>query len=372
VAASTTSSVSDVLTPLVLFGHQVRNAGIPLGPAHIRSFCEAAAELPALDLYWAGRATLIWRAEHVRVYDEIFRSYFGQDVPSMTEPTAEPDQQRVAVAPGVRNHPDASEELPTGTQVGSASTAEVLQEKSFEECGPEEWRELAGLMTSLPELLPRRRTRRYHTGRPGRVDVRRVARAAAETGGEPLVLPRRRRVTEPRPLVFLIDISGSMSDFSRGQLLFAHAVLGCAPDTEAFTFGTRLTRVTPSLGDASVDNALRASAAAVADWDGGTMIGEALADFLRTRRHVASLRRSVVLICSDGLDTGDPELLAEQAGRLRRSVHRVVWLNPLKSDPRYEPLSRGMRAALPHVDHFSSGHSIASLRQVLRDVTADR
>ena len=366
-----TSFVSDVLTPLVRFGHHVRAAGIPVGPAHIRALCEAAAELPAEDLYWAGRATLVSRAEHVSLYDEAFRTYFGKDVSSTSAVPSEPDDVRVAVARGVRHNPDATEEMPTGTQVGSASDSEVLQQKSFEDCAPEEWRELGLLMADLPELLPRRRTRRYHAGRPGRVDVRRVARAAAATGGEPLVLPRRRRVMESRPLVFLIDISGSMSEFSRGQLLFAHAVLARAPDTQVYSFGTRLSCLTLDLRG-TVDDALRASAAAVTDWDGGTKIGEALSDFLRTRRHVASLRRSVVLVCSDGLDTGDPDLLAEQAQRLRRSVHRVVWLNPLKADPRYEPLSRGMRAALPHVDHFSSGHSMASLRQVLAEVRADR
>lgn len=357
----------DVLDPMVDFGHELRAAGISVGPAHIRSFCEAAVELPAEDLYWAGRTTLVARPEHIAVFDEVFRRFFGGEAP--TGVGAPGDPAREVRAPRIRHNPDAAAELLIGTQAGSAGATELLREKSFSACTSEEWRQLVLLMQKSPQLLPRRRTRRYGPGRPGPHHVRRIVRQAAATGGEPIHLPRRRRRTRARPLVFLIDISGSMAEYSRALLLFGHAVLRTTKHAEAFTFGTRLTRVTPVLGGASIDGALKSSAAAVADWDGGTRIGEALRVFLEGHRLTADLRRSVVVICSDGFETGDPRLLAAQARRLQRSVHRVVWLNPLKQSPRYEPTAQGMHAALPFVDHFASGHSLASLEHVLEELS---
>jgi uncharacterized protein with von Willebrand factor type A (vWA) domain len=191
--------------------------------------------------------------------------------------------------------------------------------------------------------------------------VRRVLRSAASTAGEPFTLRERRRRLRVRPLVFLLDVSGSMTDYSRGLVLFAHAVLRSSPNTAVYTFGTQLTDVTTALSSRSLETALDASGALVPDWDGGTRIGDALGAFLAARGRDADTRRAIAVICSDGLDTGDPALLGDQAARLRRTVHRVVWLNPLKEDPQYEPLARGMRAALPHVDVFESGHSVASL-----------
>ena len=168
-----------------------------------------------------------------------------------------------------------------------------------------------------------------------------------------------------RPLIFLLDVSGSMTDYSRGLVLFAHAVLQSNPNTEVYAFGTRLTDVTAALASPSLDTALRYQRLA------RPRLGRWHADRRRARRVPqrprpdADTRRAIAVICSDGLDTGDPALLGEQAARLHRAVHRVVWLNPLKEDPRYEPLARGMRAALPHVDVFESGHSVASLLSVL-------
>jgi uncharacterized protein with von Willebrand factor type A (vWA) domain len=354
--------MNDVVASLVGFGHALRREGVPVGAGRIRTFCEAAAALAPDDLYWAGRASLLWRPEHIAVYDDAFRRYFGATADGLPD-----EQETLELRPTVAQVRSVGEgeETSTGTAEGTASPAELLHDKSFAECTPDEWAELAVLLSRLPQHLPVRRTRRYQPGRPGDMHVRRVLRSAASTGGEPFKLRERRRRLRLRPLIFLLDVSGSMTAYSRGLLLFAHAVLRNSPDTEVYAFGTRLTRLTTALATPSLEGALRASESIVPDWDGGTRIGDALAGFLAARGRHAQTRRAIAVICSDGLDTGDPVLLGEQAGRLRRAAHRVVWLNPLKEDPRYEPLARGMQAALPYVDVFESGHSVASLLAVL-------
>jgi uncharacterized protein with von Willebrand factor type A (vWA) domain len=155
-----------------------------------------------------------------------------------------------------------------------------------------------------------------------------------------------------------------MDAYSRALVLFAHAALRGQPRWDAFCFGTRLTRVTRALAGSDPDEALRRATAEVLDWDGGTRIGECVKRFLDEHGHAGLARGAVVVICSDGLEVGDPDLLAEQMARLSRLAHRVVWLNPLQEDPAYEPLARGMHAALPHVDLFLGGHSLASLEEV--------
>jgi uncharacterized protein with von Willebrand factor type A (vWA) domain len=181
------------------------------------------------------------------------------------------------------------------------------------------------------------------------------------------VLARRARRLRHRRLVLVLDVSGSMAEYSRALLQFAHtAARARGVPTEVFCFGTRLTRVTHELARRNADQALAKASEAVLDWEGGTRIGESIDTFLRVwgRRGVA--RGSVVVICSDGLDRGDPAVLATQMERLARLAHRVVWVNPLKGDARYEPLAGGMRAALPYVDAFLSGHDLSSLEVLAR------
>jgi uncharacterized protein with von Willebrand factor type A (vWA) domain len=159
-------------------------------------------------------------------------------------------------------------------------------------------------------------------------------------------------------------VSGSMADYSRALLVFAHAALRADRRWEAFCFGTRLTRVTRALDVSRPDEALDRAAAEVVDWNGGTRIGESLKGLLDVYGHRGLVRGAVVVLCSDGLEVGDPELLAEQMARLSRLAHRVIWLNPLKGDEAYEPLARGMRAALPYIDLFAAGNNLASLEQL--------
>ena len=338
---------------LVRFGRALRDEGLPVGTDRIETFCAAAAALAPDDLYWAGRLTLVARPHELDDYDRVFRAFFGGS-------PAAADRASVRVQVDVALEED----------VGLASRTELLREKDFAELTPAELAELAVLMERIRLGVPRRRSRRRAPARGGDADLRRTLRRSLRTGGEPVERLFRERRTRPRRLVLVLDVSGSMADYSRALVLFAHATLSGDRRWEAFCFGTRLTRVTRALATRDPDEAMRRTAAEVADWEGGTRIGESLQRFLDDYGHRGLARGAVVVICSDRLDVGDPELLREQAARLHRLAHAVVWLNPLKADPRYEPLARGMAAALPHVDVFVSGHNLASLEALGEQLAA--
>ncbi|MFM7718553.1 MAG: vWA domain-containing protein, partial [Actinomycetota bacterium] len=173
-----------------------------------------------------------------------------------------------------------------------------------------------------------------------------------------------------RPLVFLLDVSGSMAPYARALLQFGFAAMAVGRRVEVFCFGTRLSRVTRSLRTRDPDRALREIGEQVTDWEGGTRIGESLQSLLEEWSQRTALRGAVVVICSDGLERGDPDVLRAQMARLRRLAHRVVWVNPLRGDPRYEPLARGMAAALPSIDAFLAGHNLESLEELSRAIGA--
>ena len=333
-----------------------------MGTGRIEMFCRAAALLPPEDLYWAGRATLIGRREDLEAYDRVFRSFFGgSDIrPLRPQPQPRPAPADVVAA---ESELRGAGERPT-RRSSLASRIELLRHKSFAACSPAELSELAELMSRLRLAAPPRRTRRRRAAHSGELDVRRTVRQALRTGGDPARLARRERRLRRRRLVLILDVSGSMSDYSRGLLVFAHAALRADPRWEAFCFGTRLTRVTRALATSNPDEALRLATVDVVDWDGGTRIGDSLKTFLDRYGHAGLARGAVVVLCSDGLDTGDPAVLAEQMARLGRLARKVVWLNPLKESPAYEPLARGMAAALPFVDVFASGHNLASLEEL--------
>lgn len=348
---------------LVRFGRGLRAEGLPVGTGRIESFCRAAALLPPEDLYWAGRATLVGRREELEPYDRVFRAFFG----GAAGPDARPRPRPVrALADDAWPPPEDAGRTEERRREGRglAGRTEVLRRKSFAACSPEELAELAQLIARLRLEAPPRRSRRRRAARSGEPDVRRTVRSALRTGGDPARLRRRGRAERPRRLVLLLDVSGSMSDYSRALLVFAHAALRADRRWEAFCFGTRLTRVTRALAESSPDEALRRAAAEVVDWNGGTRIGESMKTFLDRYGHGGLARGAIVVVCSDGLDTGDPALLGEQMARLGRLARKVVWLNPLKESPEYEPLARGMAAALPFVDVFASGHDLASLEEL--------
>ena len=356
--------MAEAQATLVRFGRALRSEGVTVGTGQIAAFCEAASLLAGDDLYWAGRATLASSRGDVDLYDRVFRAFFGGErVPPgpaprrPAAPTGEGRASRLDPRPGADEH---------APELALASGVERLNHKPFSRCSEEELERLAAAMAEIRLAVPLRRSRRLDSARRGTPDLRRTLRHSFRTAGEPVErawrAPRRRR----RRLVLVVDVSGSMAPYSRALVMFAHAALRADARWEAFCFGTRLTRVTRALAATDVETALGRAAAEVVDWDGGTRIGESLKRFLDEFGHRGLTRGAVVAICSDGLDVGDPELLRAQMARLSRLAHRVVWLNPLKEDPRYEPLARGMRAALPHVDAFASAHDLASLEELAR------
>jgi uncharacterized protein with von Willebrand factor type A (vWA) domain len=345
---------------LVEFGRALRGAGLQVGTGQINDFCEAASLIPPEDLYWAGRGTLVAKRDDIPVYDRVFQAFFGEPPQPPPEPPPAPPQVRPAepqeTEEGTEGEPDVEPELLL------ASAIEILKEKSFARCTNEELEQLAELMTRVRLAVPLRRTRRRKRAKSGSPDLRHTIRRSFRTGGEPVERYFRERRRRRRRLVLFLDVSGSMASYSRALLVFAHAALRADPRWEAYCFGTRLTRLTRVLKTSNPDEALEEAAAEVFDWDGGTRIGESLKRFLMTQPEVA--RGSVVIICSDGLEVGDPTVLAQQMARLSRLAYRVIWLNPLKEDPAYEPLARGMAACLPYIDVFLSGHNLASLESL--------
>jgi uncharacterized protein with von Willebrand factor type A (vWA) domain len=217
---------------------------------------------------------------------------------------------------------------------------------------------------------PTRRSRRLRADSQGRtIDLRRLARNSLATGGEPIERAFRRRVRTPRKLVVLCDVSGSMEAYTRPLLLFLHAAVRTGRGVEVFAFGTRLTRLTNVLRTRDPEQALDAAAESVVDWASGTRIGASLKEFNDEWGRRALTRGAIVVIVSDGWERDDADLVGREMARLARAAYAVIWVNPLKGNPDYQPLAGGMKAALPHVDRFLSGHNVASLEQ-LGDVLA--
>jgi uncharacterized protein with von Willebrand factor type A (vWA) domain len=246
------------------------------------------------------------------------------------------------------------------------SPTEVLRHKDFAAYSPAELDDSRKLMADLRLRGALRRSRRLRptSSRRGRPDLRRTVRAALRTGGEPVHRKRVGPDSRPRRVVLLVDVSGSMEPYARALLRFVHAAVAGRTGVEAFALGTRLTRLTRELSTRDPDAALAAAGASVEDWSGGTRLGEALRTFCDTWGVRGMARGAVVVVLSDGWDRGDPSVLAEAMARLQRVAHRVVWVNPLKSSPGYAPLARGMAAALPYIDSFVEGHSLAALESL--------
>jgi uncharacterized protein len=366
--ARPSSSNGDLTQRLLAFGRELRAEGVTVGTGSILEFCRAASLLGPADLYWAGRATLVARQEEIPIYDRIFYRFWGGDCGQPVQVSYNVEQIRVAAESGE----DSMEER--GRKVSPAavraSRLELLREKSFAELTPEELAELTSLIARIRMCIPTRRSRRRRPARVGSPDLRRTIRRSFRTGGEPVERAWRDRRRRRRRIVLILDVSGSMASYSRGLALFAHAVLRSDTRWEAFCFGTRLTRVTNALATVDPDVALERVADEVWDWDGGTRIGDSLKGFLDRFGHSGMARGAIVIICSDGLEVGEPVVLDEQMKRLWRLAYRVIWLNPLKGQAGYQPLARGMQAALPYVDVFSTAHNLASLEALAAELSA--
>jgi uncharacterized protein with von Willebrand factor type A (vWA) domain len=245
------------------------------------------------------------------------------------------------------------------------SDVELLRTKDFAEYTELEMAIAREMIAQLARRGPTRRSRRTRPSRKrGHApDLRRLVRASMRTAGEPIERHWRTPTTRPRPLVLICDVSGSMSPYARMLLQYLHACVAARRRVEAYAFGTRLTRITNELAGRDHDRALERAADVVVDFAGGTRIGASLAELNRV--HGRRLGRgSVIVILSDGWDRGDPEQLAAEMARLRRSAHRLVWLNPLAAHPGYEPLTRGMRAAMPFADELLAGNTLESLEHL--------
>ncbi|HEX2819802.1 MAG TPA: VWA domain-containing protein [Streptosporangiaceae bacterium] len=357
---------------LVSFAGELRGAGLAVGSGDVLVYCSAASALdPAdlVDLYWAGRTTLVNRHDDIARYDEVFRRFFldaegpQEDVLALMLRASAQAQGALAIPSTEPGEDDGEDDAFLGWM---ASDVDVLKRKSFAACTPQELAALRRIMTRIRLTPPRRRTRRSAAARTGpRPDPRRTVRESMRMHGEPTRLYWRRRKVRLRPLILILDISGSMADYSRNLLQFAHSAKRSAGRVEVFCFGTRLTRVTGAMECRRPDEALERAAGAAFDWDGGTRIGDCLDAFVRDWARRGLCRGGVVVICSDGLDRGDPAVLAAAMERLSRLSHRLVWLNPHKGDdPGFRPSTLGMLVAAPHIDLLLSGHDLASLEKL--------
>ncbi|MGH3440528.1 MAG: vWA domain-containing protein [Nitriliruptorales bacterium] len=346
--------------------HLLRRAGLDVPTGQVLVLDRAAAALApvdVVDLYWAGRATLISHHEDLPAYDAVFRALFvGGSVADLDEGLPEPQPEPAPAPVGPEGRGQDGGDEPQSDVGAVASEVELLRHRRFDEATEEELRAMRRLMERMSLAVPHRRTRRTEPVRRGRKpDLRRSLRHAMQTDGEIVRRAWRHRRSRPRPVVLVVDVSGSMAGYARALLQFAFTARRQPGRVEVFCFGTRLTRVTEDLSDRDPDRALRSASRRVVDWDGGTRIGSSLATLNRVHGRRGLLRGAVVVICSDGLERGDPEVLEAEMARLARFAHRLVWVNPLKGHAGYEPVQRGMRAALPHVDGFVSGHDLASL-----------
>lgn len=374
-------------------GHRLRSAGLPVTPAQSARFASAVLLAgPTLvdEVYWLGRVTLVTQRDQVPAYDRVFRHVF-QGLIDIAEVGGQQSVQSTSATPPEGDHregapqdtgesrggphgssatpgdpsSDAEDDDAPPQVLAAMSADERLSDSDFAACSAEELALIRRLVEQLPLVPPMRRARRTRRHRAGRsLDVRATLRRAHRTAGDPVELVMRTRTQQPRRVVLIADVSGSMEPYAR---VYLHLMRGAvqALHAEAFVFATRLTRLTRQLAEQQPDAAYRQAREAATDWSGGTRIGRALMDFLDTYGRRGTARGAVIVIVSDGWETDDPAMLAEAMRRLSLLAHHVIWVNPRKAAPGYAPLVGGMKAALPFVDTFVSGHSLRALDDVM-------
>jgi uncharacterized protein with von Willebrand factor type A (vWA) domain len=400
----------DVAAMATGLGIALHTAGLPVGPDRCERLARAVTVMGATslaDLRACALATMVSDPAQMPVFDRVFAAIFGGPSPLRNLPL--PDMlQALARAesdggppPSAGSAADLGGGLPSGLRLSDAepaaadgdeplaegpamrrvaSAAEQLRGRDFTELSPAELRQLVVLMREMTLAVPPRRTRRYRPARDGkRPDLRRTLRLARRSGGEAIRFARRAPRIRPRRLVVLCDISGSMEPYARALLMLLYVLnagqprpqsSGAQNRPEVFSFATRLTRLTPALAAASPDTMLAKAGEAAPDWSGGTKIGAAIKEFNDHYGSRGMARGAVVLIISDGWETGDPALLGAQMARLRRMAHRIVWANPRTQSARYRPEVGGMAAAWPYCDAVVSGHSLDALDDLLSALRA--
>lgn len=392
-------SAEQVTANLVRFGRDLRQAGVPVGTGQVMSLVEGLAAIDVgrqRDVYFACRAAVLTRPEEIPSFDASFARFWrelagAEALPVETflaeqqvEQFGLPDrgkknsgaEKQEAAEPGgeertmlavegtedadIAGDPEEMEALPDDVILFSAK--EALRKKDFSQFSPAEAAEARRIIESMNWRLGTFQTRRRERSNRGdAIDYRATLRGSLRYAGVPIDLRRRRRRERMRPLILVCDISGSMDRYTRLLLRFVHALEHGLDSVEVFVFGTRLTRVTRALRRRDVDTAIQDVVNAVEDWSGGTRIGDAIKTFnYEWSRRVVRSGATVVLI-SDGWDRGDPALLGREMARLQRSCRRLIWLNPLLGAAGYQPLTQGIRAALPYTDHFLPVHNLHSL-----------
>ena len=357
------------------FGAALRAEGLEVPVGSMIAFLAALGAVGVdtrAKVYWCGRATLVHRPEDFDVYDVTFASFWEGIDPRRLLPQPPAAEVTLAFDDLEGDGADGDSEDDAETIAVRYSPYELLRDKDFADCTAEELAELAQLMSRLRLSAAMRRSRRLQpVAVPrGRPDLRRTVRRALQAGGEPIARSFRRPGERPRRLVLLLDVSGSMESYARALLRFVHAAVVARRRVEAFALGTRLTRRTRELSTRDPDAAFDRAAGVVEDWSGGTRLGESIGVFCDLWGVPGMARGAVVVILSDGWDRGEPAVMVESMARLGRVAHRIVWVNPLKSTPGYAPLAQGMAAALPFVDEFVEGHSLASLEDLADRVAA--
>lgn len=347
--------------PLVRFVRDLRAEGVPVGPAvagDLLAAIERVGAASASDVYWALRSLTVTSPSQVAAFDRVFVRFFG--APPEEEPAEHVVRRTWTVEAGGDAASDAEAREEEGTT--GAGLAERLSTKDFAALTPGETVQMRSLIAAMvwsPGTVRSRRRRPSPSG--DRPDLRRTLRGAVGADGDLLRIATTRRRERPRPLVFVADVSGSMERYAEMLLYFAHALRGRFGPVESFVFSTRLTRITRQMERRDPSAAIAEVADAVHDWSGGTKIGDAIRTFNREWSRRLARGGPVVLIVSDGWDRGQPSMLSEEMARLARSVHRIVWLNPLAGRPGYAPETRGMQAALPFVDDFLAAATLDDL-----------
>ena len=358
----------DAVDSLVGLAATLRGMGVAASADRVHAAVSALAVLDPVhraDVYWAGRLTLCGSADELSRYDSAFAAYFGDRPAAAVRRQRLPRRSLQLVAEPGELGDGEDGGTPHETTRAAASSVEQLRHRDVRTMTSAERDQLHVLLAALRLPGDHRVTRRLRPAARGQVDGGRTLRAWLAAGGEPARLRHRAPLRRPRRVVLLVDVSGSMESYADALLRFAHAASGrgSAP-TEVFALGTRLTRVSRELALRDADAAMAAVAQAVPDAGGGTRLGELVKQFLDQWGQRGTARGAVVVVLSDGWERGDATLLGEQMERLHRLAHRVVWCNPRKAAPGYAPLAAGMAAALPHVDDFVEGHSLAALEHL--------
>ena len=392
-----------ILGNLVVFAEDLRVVGVPLGSGQLINLIEAFSVVDLgrrLEVYHAMRTSVVTRPEHIPLFDDRFATFWerlGMGTQASEEGGAIPIDG--PPPPGSKEGPpqededgstdptttgkstvvvDSDESDGMGGEIDSVpddvmlfSADESLRSKDFALLSEEELTEAQRFISQMTWNLGRRMTRRLTPAFNGQtIDQRRTLRHALRHGGIPIDLRHRKRKERMRPLVLICDISGSMDRYSRLLLRFVHALELGLDATEVFVFSTRLTRITRELRRRDVDSAIAEVTNAVQDWSGGTRIGEAIKSFNYDWSRRVLKSGATVVVISDGWDRGDPQLLADEMARLQRSCRRLIWLNPLLGSPGYQPLTRGMKAALPYCDYFLPVHNMRSLEALSHLLTS--